>query len=121
MEKNIVTFVAHFKYVLDKHKFSNWQSICVYAKESFPTSKPYGKFTYMGFVSGEGLPLIPDLDVEFTCKLSKRGDREFLNCTSWKFIEPSNKAQIKKYLVEKLYNNHKLITKTAIERMVNDY
>ena len=108
MEKNIVTFVAHFKYVLDKHKFSNWQSICVYAKESFPTSKPYGKFTYMGFVSGEGLPLIPDLDVEFTCKLSKRGDREFLNCTSWKFIEPSNKAQIKKYLVEKLYNNHKL-------------
>ena len=73
MEKNTITFIGHFKYVIDKHKFSNWQSICVYSKTAFPSSKPYGKFTHMGFVSGEGLPLIPDLDVEFTCKVTKKG------------------------------------------------
>ena len=121
MEKETITFVGHFKYVLDKHKFSNWQSICVYSKSAFPTSRPYGKFTHMGYVSGERLPLIQDLDVEFTCKLTKKGNREFLNCVSWKFIEPSNKAQIKKYLIEKLCTENKLLSKASIERLVNDH
>ena len=117
-------FIGQYASTIETYQRNEWQIINVYSNQNFPGSRIWrkgSKTMYFGQVSGDNLPCIKGLRIEFTCETNQKGNRTYLNCVDWKYAKPENKSQIERYLIEKLNKKLRLITQPNIKSLVEQY
>ena len=117
-------FIGQYASTIETYKRNEWQIINVYSNQNFPGSRIWksgSKTMYFGQVSGDNLPCVKGLKIEFTCEVNQKGNRTYLNCVDWKYVKPENKSQIERYLIEKLNKKLRLITQPNIKSLVEQY